>query len=123
MKRCIVLVCLLSLGFTLLCADSIGDNFVKRSKIIGVLPAIYYDSPDWAGGAEAIIEFLVRDDLTMGGRFSIVVEPDTVYINVAYVMSFIFGYNPEAAYGPAHRVGVKLEYLSILEAGYEGSGE
>jgi hypothetical protein len=43
-----------------------------------------------------------------------------MYINLAYVMSFVFGYNPEATYGPAHRVGVKLEYLSILESGYEG---
>jgi hypothetical protein len=116
------MVCLLSLSSTLVCADRIGENFDKKSIIIGVSPSIYYDSPDWFGGAEAQFAFLVRDDLTMGGTLFVAIEPDTLYIRIAYVTSFIFGYNPEAARGPANRIGVKLEFLNVLANGYEGYG-
>jgi hypothetical protein len=122
MKRCFVVVCLLSLSSTLVCADSIGDNFNKGSMFVGVSPSISYDSSDWFGGAEAQFTFLVRDDLTMGGTLFMAIKPDTLYIRLAYVMSFILGYNPEAARGPAHRIGVKLEFLNVLANEYEGYG-
>ena len=128
MKIAFSLTFLLALSYSVGYADSIEENFNRGSAMFGISPYGYYRESTgyWRAGAEAQLDFLIRDDFTMGGRVLLHYldyDVQSVFFRLTYVLSYIFGYKSEATHGPVHRIGVRLENSNMFTgAEYEVRG-
>ena len=109
MKRFFIIVSLLTLSGFVVCADNIGENYEGGGTVFGGSGYIYLSLDGyWSVSVNPWADFLLADGVAVGLGLDTYMNSNGQWGDSLHPsVSFVFGYDPDATSGPAHRVGLR----------------